>query len=122
VHAVGADDHARRQVCVQDDPVVTYLDPADPALLQHGAGRDGVLDQPGVEHFPRDDVHLTPHRPGDTGVTAGELEVPQRGPAGNSIGGADGRQDVEHVRGDPVAAALVPGEVGPVEQQHAQSR
>ena len=71
---------------------------------------------------PGDDVHLPPHRSRDLDVAVRELEVAQRRPVVDDVGGADLGQRVEDVRRDPVTAGLVAREVAAVEQQHAQRR
>ena len=89
----------------------SVVDRRHPVPAQHGARGHGALDQPGVEHPPRDDPHLATHGALDPDVAAGELEAPQRRPVVDHVAGPHLGEGVEHVRGDPVAARLVAGEV-----------
>ena len=66
-----------RDLAVEHAPRRRDLEPAHPVPPQHGARRDGALDQPGVEDLARDDVHRPRHRPGDHGRRRG----PARGAA-----------------------------------------
>ena len=126
VRAVGPDQHAGGGAVVEHHPARGDGEPADPPAAQHGAGGDGPRDQPGVEdrarHHPGGPRHRAGHGVPVAGVAAADLEAAQRGPAVDHVAGADLAEHVDGVRGDPVAAGLVAGEVGTVEQQHPQRR
>ena len=127
VRAVGADQHAGRWCRRRAPPGPSAtVEPADPAAAQHGAGGDRARDEPGVEdrarHHPGGPRHPPGHGVPVAGVAAADLEAAQRRPAVDHVAGADLAEHVDGVRGDPVAAGLVAGEVGAVEQQHPQRR
>ena len=89
VGAVGADDHGRDEALGDQRPPGLGRDGGDPVAAQDRAGGHGLLDEAGVEHPARHDVGLAAHRPRDTYVAAGQLQVAQRRPAVDDVGGAD---------------------------------
>ena len=123
VGAVGTDDGARLDLPVQHDPVRRHLERPDPMAAQlHPAGHSH-LDQRRVEHRARDHPARPPARPVDRPAVRGAQAQPRhRWRQIDGVRDAERGEQVEHLRGDPVAAALVPRERGRVEQDDPAPR
>ena len=122
VGAVRTDDDPGPEPAVEHDHVVGLRHRADLVADQHGAGRDGLVHQPGVQDGPGDHDVRPLQRGRDLAAAGGAQPQPAYGhPVGQHVRDPEPGQLVQGVRGDPVPAALVAREVGAVEQEHPRA-
>jgi len=120
--AIGTDDHGGPEAAVHYDAADLGADVDHAVTAQDGPGLDGVLDEAGVEDLARDDPHRAGQSPRDRGAPSRQLEGAHGLPAGRRVVDAHLGQGIEDEGCDAVAAGLVAGEVGAVEEEDSEAR